>query len=105
LSALRTLARVPWLSLNPIRLMNDNRSIGGVNLGRMWDQGKRTATWLETLLQLLAAGSIAPVIDRVLPFSAAAAAHDRLEQRQNVGKVILVPDETGPTLEPEGPTS
>ena len=26
LSALRTLAQVPWLAINPIRLMNDNRS-------------------------------------------------------------------------------
>ena len=42
LSSLRTLAQVPWLSINPIRLMNDNRSLGGVNLGRMWDEGART---------------------------------------------------------------
>ena len=32
------------------------------------------------------------MIDRVLPFSRAAEAHDRLEERRNVGKVILVPD-------------
>ncbi len=92
LSALKTLAQVPWLKLNPIRLMNDNKSIGGVNLGRMWDQQSRTGGWMEELLVLLAAGHIAPVIDRVLPFSAAAEAHDRLENRLNVGKVILVPD-------------
>jgi NADPH:quinone reductase-like Zn-dependent oxidoreductase len=92
LSALRTLARVPWLQLNPIRLMNDNKSMGGVNLGRMWDRPARTAAWVEQLLSLQVAGDIAPVIDRVLPFSAAAEAHDRLEMRQNVGKVILVPD-------------
>ena len=91
-SALRTLAQVPWLRLNPIRLMNDNKSVAGVNLGRMWDQGARTATWMAALLERLADGRIAPVIDRVLPFSAAAAAHDRLEQRLNVGKVVLVPD-------------
>ncbi len=92
MSALRTLARVPWLKLNPIRLMNDNKSIGGVNLGRMWDQQSRTAVWMQELLALLADGRVAPVIDQVLPFSAAAAAHDRLEYRRNVGKVILVPD-------------
>jgi len=94
LSSLKTLAQIPWLKLNPIRLMNDNKSIGGVNLGRMWDQRVRTAAWMEELLALLGDGRIAPVIDRVLPFSAAAEAHDRLEGRLNVGKVILVPDES-----------
>jgi len=95
LSALRTLARVPWWQLNPIRLMNDNKSIGGVNLGRMWGEKERTQGWLQELMQLLVDGKISPVIDSVFPFSEAAQAHDRLEQRLNVGKVILVPDEVG----------
>jgi NADPH:quinone reductase-like Zn-dependent oxidoreductase len=92
-SALRTLAGVPWWQLNPIRLMNDNKSVAGVNLGRMWDQAERTRTWSEQLLALLEQGAIAPRIDSVLPFSAAGQAHQRLEQRLNVGKVVLVPEE------------
>jgi NADPH:quinone reductase-like Zn-dependent oxidoreductase len=92
-SALRTLAGVPWLKLNPIRLMNDNKSVAGVNLGRMWDQADRTRRWSEELVALLGAGEIEPCIDRVLPFAAAGQAHQRLEQRLNVGKVVLVPDE------------
>ena len=91
LSALRTLARVPWFGLNPIRLMNDNKSVGGVNLGRMWDQQSRTAVWMSGLLELLAAGHIAPVIDSVFDFDDVGQAHRRLEDRLNVGKVILVP--------------
>ena len=91
-SALRTLAQVPWLRLNPIRLMNDNASVAGVNLGRMWDQRERTGRWLGALLELLAAGEIMPHIDGVFAFDEAGAAHDRLEQRLNVGKVLLVPD-------------
>lgn len=107
LSALRTLARVPWLHLNPIRLMNDNRSVGGVNLGRMWDQQARTSAWMDALIQLLAAGSITPVIDKVLPFAEASVAHDRLEQRRNVGKVVLVPEvsQSSPPAANEGPAS
>lgn len=89
LSALRTLARVPWLRLNPVSLMNDNKSIAGVNLGRMWDESDRLSAWLGTLLDWLAAGEIAPVIDRVYPASEAGAAHLRLQTRQNVGKVLL----------------
>lgn len=91
LSALRTLAQVPWFQLNPIRLMNDNKSIAGVNLGRMWDQQERTADWMNELLGMLADGRIAPVIDGVYSFEDAGLAHRRLEDRLNVGKVILVP--------------
>jgi len=96
-SALRTLAGVPWLRLNPIRLMNDNRSIAGVNLGRMGGEGERMGRWMEELLELLAAGRLAPRIDGVYGFTAAAAAQERLEARRNFGKVILTPDgEAGP---------
>ncbi len=91
LSALGTLARVPWLAINPIRLMNDNRSIGGVNLGRMWDEGERTAGWMRALLDLLAQGAVAPRIDAVFPFEEAARAHERLESRANFGKILLEP--------------
>lgn len=91
LSSLRTLARVPWLAINPIRLMNDNRSVGGVNLGRMWDEGARTAIWMEALLELLNDGRLAPRIDSVFPFAEAARAHQRLEGRASFGKILLEP--------------
>jgi NADPH:quinone reductase-like Zn-dependent oxidoreductase len=91
-AALRVLAQVPWLGLNPIRLMNDNKSVGGVNLGRMWDQLDRLSDWMAELLRWLAEGRIAPRVDRVFPFSQAGAAHHYLHDRRNIGKVILVPD-------------
>ncbi len=89
LGALRTLARVPWLQLNPVRLMNDNKAVAGVNLGRMWDERERFDTWMRQLLAWLAAGDIAPCIDRIYPADEAGAAHLRLQQRANVGKVLL----------------
>ena len=91
LSALRTLAGVPWLRLNPLRLMNDNKSLAGVNIGRMWDQQARTSRWMEALLELLFDGRIEPVIDAEFTFEEAGLAHRRLEDRLNVGKVLLVP--------------
>jgi NADPH:quinone reductase-like Zn-dependent oxidoreductase len=87
--ALKTLARVPWLQLNPIRLMNDNKAIAGVNLGRLWDRTDRLAAWMQELLAGLEAGTLAPQIDRIYPAEEAGAAHLRLQQRQNVGKVLL----------------
>jgi len=94
-SALATLARVPWLQLNPIRLMNDNRALAGVNLGRMWDQPGRTGAWMDAVLELAGDGRIAPVIDGVYGFADAGAAQARLEERRNVGKVLLVPRKEG----------
>jgi synaptic vesicle membrane protein VAT-1 len=91
LSALRTLAQVPWLAINPIRLMNDNRSLGGVNLGRMWDEGARTRPWVEALLGLWDEGKLAPRLDGVYPFAEAARAHERLESRASFGKILLEP--------------
>ena len=38
---------------------------------------------------LIAAGRVAPVIDRVFPLSAAADAHRRLESGDHVGKIVL----------------
>lgn len=91
-SALGTLLQVPWLTVNPLRLMNDNTSVGGVNLGRMWGQQERVAGWTQELLELWRTGRIDPVIDSVHPFADAAQAHRRLEERRNVGKVLLVPE-------------
>ena len=91
LSALRTLAGVPWLAINPIRLMNDNRSVGGVNLGRMWDEGARTGAWMQALLALLQEGRLSPRIDSVFTFAEAARAHERLESRASFGKILLEP--------------
>ncbi len=90
-SSLGTLARVPWLRINPVRMMNDNKMVGGVNLGRMWDQGVLVARWMKALLDHAARGEISPVIDSVHPFQEAGRAHDRLELRRNVGKVLLTP--------------
>lgn len=46
---------------------------------------------LVTLLDLVAAGKLQPVIDKVLPLAEAAEAERLLEDREVVGKVLLVP--------------
>jgi NADPH:quinone reductase-like Zn-dependent oxidoreductase len=44
-----------------------------------------------TILQLFAEGTFQPVIDSLVPLSAARAAHERIEARQAFGKIVLVP--------------
>ena len=44
------------------------------------------------IMRLLEAGKIQPVLDRVLPLREAREAHRVLEERQQFGKVVLVPE-------------
>lgn len=46
---------------------------------------------IERLIELAAAGKIAPAIDRELPLEQAAEAHRAIEARETFGKVILLP--------------
>jgi NADPH:quinone reductase-like Zn-dependent oxidoreductase len=77
--------------LTPLGLMNRNRTVSGVNIGHLWGQLAMLREELEALLALWRAGQIKPRIDAVLPFAQAAQAHQRITERRNVGKVILVP--------------
>ncbi len=71
--------------------MNHNRTVSGVNLGRLWGEIPLLREELQAVLALWAAGSIKPRIDKVYPFTEAAAAHRRILQRHNIGKVLLTP--------------
>ena len=46
---------------------------------------------LKTLLDLIAGGRLAPVIDKVLPLEETAEGERLLEDREVVGKVLLKP--------------
>jgi len=84
-------ARMPWLQFNPISLMNDNKGAFGVNVGHMWDQVDRLRGWGEHLLDLYREGVVKPKVDRTFSFQDAAKAHHYIQDRKNMGKVVLVP--------------
>jgi synaptic vesicle membrane protein VAT-1 len=87
--ALRELARVPIFT--PIGLMNDNRVVGGINLGHLWGEPEMISAELKALVELYGAGAIRPRVDRVFRFEEAMQAHRHMQARRNVGKVILTP--------------
>jgi NADPH:quinone reductase-like Zn-dependent oxidoreductase len=87
IAALWDLARIPWF--HPIRLMNDNRAVIGVNLGHLWDRIELLRREMLALLADYEAGRIHPVVGRTFPLADAAAAHRYIQERQNVGKVVL----------------
>lgn len=73
----------------PLRLMNDNRGVCGVNLGHLWGETELIAGTMQSLLDLFRRGAIAPRVDRVFPLAEGAAAHRFLQERKNVGKVLF----------------
>jgi len=91
LGMLSTLANTPWLQFNPIALLNANKGVFGVNLGHLWGEVDRIRGWADQILDLWAQGVIKPHIARSFRFDEAADAHHFIQDRKNIGKVILVP--------------
>jgi len=77
--------------ITPLQLMSQNRTISGVNIGHLWGQAALLREELQAVLALWEEGTIKPRIDGSYPFTEAAAAHQRILQRQNIGKVLLTP--------------
>jgi len=82
------LAQFPWF--HPLPLMNDNRSVMGVNLGHLWNEEAMLEPQVRRLLEYAQAGRIRPRVDREFPLVEAATAHRYIEERRNIGKVVLV---------------
>jgi NADPH:quinone reductase-like Zn-dependent oxidoreductase len=62
-----------------------------VRVGRMWGQIATLREELQAVLALCDQGKVKPHIDRTYPFAEAAAAHRRILERRNIGKVLLRP--------------
>ena len=91
LNVFRTLANTPWFLFTPLALLNANKGVFGVNLGHMWHEIGRMRMWMDDLLDLWSKGVMKPQIDRVFTFDEAPLAHHYIQDRKNLGKVILKP--------------
>jgi NADPH:quinone reductase-like Zn-dependent oxidoreductase len=76
---------------HPLALMNQNRAVFGVNVGHLWHEKEKIRSWMEKLLEGVAAGLVRPHVDKSFPFSQAGEAHAHIEARRNIGKVVLTP--------------
>src|SRR2546422_10338334 len=65
LAALKRLATLPWF--HPIRLMNDNKAVIGVNLGHLWDRIELLRGEMLLLLADYEAGCIQPGVGKTFP--------------------------------------
>jgi NADPH:quinone reductase-like Zn-dependent oxidoreductase len=86
-------AREMWNTprFRPIPLIEKNISIIGVHIGRLAHKAKVLAPQLAEIFRMYLAGEVKPVIGKTFPLAEAAAAHRYIHNRQNVGKVLLLP--------------
>ena len=75
----------------PVSLTDQNKGVFGVTLGHMWNEVERIRGWAGDLLELWKKGVVRPHVDKVFPFAQAAAAHHYIQDRKNLGKVLLAP--------------
>lgn len=87
LSALTAILSIPIF--HPIQLMNANKAVIGVNLGHLWDHIDMLRREMLGLIADVDAGRLTPVIAKTFPLTDAAGAHRYLQERQNIGKVLL----------------
>ena len=76
---------------SPMKLMDDNKAIAGVNMGHLFDRIDILAPQFQALIAMYEEGKIRPIVDRTFTFSEAAAAHHYLHDRKAKGKVLLIP--------------
>lgn len=88
-AALGLLIKMKWY--NPIALMNDNKTVSGVNMGHLFDRLDLLRPQFEALVAMYERGEIAPHVDRTFRFDEAPAAHHYLHDRKAKGKVLLIP--------------
>jgi len=81
-----------WEQVDPALLVGRNVGIQGFYLGRL--MAREPTVVREAVYELLALweqGAVRPVVGAELPLAEAAAAHELIESRRSVGKVVLVP--------------
>jgi NADPH:quinone reductase-like Zn-dependent oxidoreductase len=75
---------------HPLSLMSANKSAFGVNLGHMWHESDMISHWMEILLKGIADGWVRPHVDKSFPLPQAGEAQTYIEERKNIGKVVLI---------------
>jgi NADPH:quinone reductase-like Zn-dependent oxidoreductase len=88
-AAAKTALQMPRFNL--IKQMSESKSVIGLNLLTIWDELQSAARWTGPLGELLADGTIRPVVSEAFSFDRARDAHRFISERRNVGKVLLTP--------------
>ena len=74
---------------NALDLMSRNITVSGVNVGHLWSEAETMRSTLDALMALWRQGKVRSHIDRVFPLAEGPAAHRRMHERKNVGKIVF----------------
>ena len=73
---------------NPFKMMSSNKAVFGIHMGT-WKDEEILRNQMMDLGQMLAEGTIDPVVDKVFRFEEVADAQQYIHDRKNRGKVLL----------------
>ncbi|CAI9538394.1 unnamed protein product, partial [Staurois parvus] len=88
------LAKTWWnqFSINALQLIPSNKAVCGFHLGHLDTETELITEVVVKLLDLYKQEKIKPKIDSIYPFEQVADAMRQMQEKKNVGKVILVPE-------------
>ncbi|XP_020828321.1 synaptic vesicle membrane protein VAT-1 homolog [Phascolarctos cinereus] len=91
---LMAMAKTWWnqFSVSALQLLQANRGICGFHLNYLENEVELVNRVVLQLMDLYSKGHIKPHIDSVWPFEKVADAMKQIQEKKNVGKVILVPN-------------
>lgn len=87
LSVLWHYLRTP--SFSPLALMTENRGVVGLHLGRLTGETELLSAAMKQLLAWWEQGKLAPVVGATFPLEHAGKAHEYLQSRGSIGKIVL----------------
>jgi NADPH:quinone reductase-like Zn-dependent oxidoreductase len=76
---------------NLMEQMSESKAVIGLNMLTLWKDRGTLEPWVAPLREMMEDGSLQPVVHEAVPFDRAADAHRIIQERRNVGKVVLVP--------------
>ncbi|XP_018420003.1 PREDICTED: synaptic vesicle membrane protein VAT-1 homolog [Nanorana parkeri] len=91
---LAALAKTWWnqISINAMQLIPSNKAVCGFHLGHLDNETELLTDVVVKLLDMYKQGKIKPKIDSIYPFEQVGDAMRQMQEKKNVGKVILVPE-------------
>ena len=83
----RGLVMIPFYT--PLQLMRQNKGVAGIDLLSLFTADYLLTPWMNQLVAWYDEALFRPYIDRTFPFDQMIAAHHYLQDRKNLGKVIV----------------
>jgi NADPH:quinone reductase-like Zn-dependent oxidoreductase len=88
---LRALAKIAVMTpfFHPLKLMSESKAVIGLNMLTLWDDTGSLDDYIQPLRAWIDDQRIRPVVAEAFPLARGAEAHRYMQERRNVGKVVL----------------